>query len=114
MGIYLIYNLIQQSTKNYVSIQQSTKRWINERAFIKYYDSIQQSTRGPHFFCGRTHAIKKIMFWMADSRTIQNQVAFYCPPPVHPLLLTDILFFPGSPPEEYLPANPPFFCYVCR
>jgi hypothetical protein len=26
-----------------------------------------------------------------------------------PLLLTVILFFPGSPLEGYLPANPPFF-----
>jgi hypothetical protein len=36
------------------------------------------------------------------------------PPPVHPhLLLTDILFFPSSPLEGYLPANQPFFCYLC-
>jgi hypothetical protein len=26
-----------------------------------------------------------------------------------PLLLTVILFFPSSPPEGYLPENPPFF-----
>ncbi len=36
-----------------------------------------------------------------------------CPPPVHPFLLTNILFFPGSPLEVYLPSNPPLFCYSC-
>jgi hypothetical protein len=52
---------------------------------------------------------KKIIFWMADGRTIQNRMDFCRPPPIHPLLLTNILFVPGSPPEGYLPANPPFF-----
>ncbi len=50
---------------------------------------------------------------MADGRTIQNQMAFCRPPPLHSLLLTDILFFAGSPLEGYLPANPPLFCYLC-
>jgi hypothetical protein len=31
-----------------------------------------------------------------------------------PLLLTIILFFPGSTPEGYLLPNPPFFCYSCE
>ncbi len=64
------------------------------------------------------------LFCAADSGTIQNQ-NFVChpiPPPIltvpstmsPPLLLTVILFFPGSPPEVYLPANPPFFCYLCE
>jgi hypothetical protein len=30
------------------------------------------------------------------------------------LLLTVILFFPGSPPEGYLPVNPPNFFYLCE
>jgi hypothetical protein len=61
------------------------------------------------------------LFCAADSRTIQNQnlyaIQMYpnltVPSTTRPpLLLTFILFFPGSPPEGYLPENPPFFCYL--
>jgi hypothetical protein len=59
--------------KNYVSIQQSTKRWINEWAFIKYTMTSYNNQQEGHV---SSAAEKKTMFWMADGRTIQNRIAF--------------------------------------